>query len=51
MAHNVTYGSPPLKFLQKVETVLSAGAMTQRLAPQTRYMLWRNTASIMEDLI
>ena len=27
------------------------GAMTRRLAPKTPYTLWRNTASIIKDLI
>ena len=31
--------------------VLPAGAMTERWAPQTRYTLRRNTASIMRDFI
>ena len=33
------------------EDMCCPGAMTQRCAPLTRYTLWRNTASIMEDLI
>ena len=32
------------------KAVLPAGAMTRRWAPQTRYTLQRNTASIIKDL-
>ena len=30
---------------------VAQGAMTRRWVPQTRYTLWRNTASIMKDMI
>jgi len=47
--HSVAYGSPPLQHLRK--SLRCRGAMTRRWAPQTRYTLLRNTASIMKGLI
>jgi len=46
--HSVANGSPPLKHLLKIAVCLVAVA---RWAPQTRYTLQRNMASIIKDLV
>ena len=46
---SVAKSSSPLRHLFERSCV--AGAMTQRWASQTGYKLWRNTQSIMKDLI
>jgi len=47
--HSIANGSPLLQHLRKLLCCL--GAVTWRWAPQTRYMLRRNTASIMKGLV